>query len=510
MFTSVLFGLLALERPAHAEAGELQFGAYGGYLWTDPEENLNDTWIITPRIGLGLVDPLSLEADLVGWAQGRARVVVGDDGIPYRYDAFTPRINLLVYPWPDIKVRPFLVVGGGIIYKKIHRDAEVWEPSPQEGGFGNYKNPDTDALLNAGPGLEARLTPGMALRVDFRWLYNVGTEPHGEIPDQFTDWELTGGFNFYPMAAKRDLDGDGITDAVDECPEDPEDYDRYQDADGCPDPDNDRDRILDINDTCPLAAEDEDGFADADGCPDTDNDGDGLLDEYDRCPDVAEDLEGWQDEDGCPDIDNDGDGIVDLEDSCPNHAEDMDGFDDEDGCPDRDNDGDAILDDVDACVNDPETYNGIDDEDGCPDELPPQVVKFTGVIKGINFEVASDQITVDSYRLLDEAAAVLVEYDMVMLEVQGHTDSDGGDDYNLDLSARRAGAVVRYLVNRGVAPERLSWIGYGEERPLASNDTVEGKAINRRVEFHIVNEAAEDATPQIVAPDGTGSGVPLQ
>lgn len=70
----------------------------------------------------------------------------------------------------------------------------------------------------------------------------------------------------------------------------------------------------------------------------------------------------------------------------------------------------------------------------------------------------------------------------------GHTDSDGPDDYNLDLSARRAGAVVNYLIEKGVTPERLEWTGYGETRPIYPNDTEDQKEANRRVEFRILNE----------------------
>ena len=91
-----------------------------------------------------------------------------------------------------------------------------------------------------------------------------------------------------PPAAKADADRDhdGILDAVDKCPDQPEDKDGFEDADGCPDPDNDGDGVLDAADKCPDKAEDKDGFQDADGCPDPDNDGDGVLDAADTCPDT--------------------------------------------------------------------------------------------------------------------------------------------------------------------------------------------------------------------------------
>jgi len=104
-----------------------------------------------------------------------------------------------------------------------------------------------------------------------------------------------------PGPAEVDTDGDGIMDKYDECPREPEDYDGFEDGDGCPDPDNDGDGILDIDDDCPLQAEDMDGWEDEDGCPDPDNDGDGILDADDKCPNNAETFNNYMDEDGCPD-----------------------------------------------------------------------------------------------------------------------------------------------------------------------------------------------------------------
>lgn len=198
----------------------------------------------------------------------------------------------------------------------------------------------------------------------------------------------------------HDMDGDGIEDSVDECPELPEDRDGFQDEDGCPDFDNDDDGVPDSQDLCPDAKEDEDEFQDEDGCPDPDNDsdgipdvrdacpnepgpvtkdpktngcprrdrdGDGITDELDQCPDAAEDLDGFQDDDGCPDPDNDGDGIPDGEDRCPNQAGPASLNPARNGCPIADADGDTFDDDKDSCPSEPEVWNGVDDEDGCPD-----------------------------------------------------------------------------------------------------------------------------------------------
>jgi outer membrane protein OmpA-like peptidoglycan-associated protein len=100
---------------------------------------------------------------------------------------------------------------------------------------------------------------------------------------------------------EADRDHDGIPDAVDKCPDDPEDFDSYEDFDGCPDLDNDGDGIPDVDDLCPDEAEDFDGVEDQDGCPDLDQDHDGIPDEKDDCPGEPETVNGYKDDDGCPD-----------------------------------------------------------------------------------------------------------------------------------------------------------------------------------------------------------------
>jgi len=161
----------------------------------------------------------------------------------------------------------------------------------------------------------------------------------------------------------RDRDHDGIIDSLDRCPDEPEDFDGFQDDDGCPDEDNDNDGIPDAVDKCPNEPEDFDGFQDDDGCPDLDNDHDGIPDVDDACPNEPEDGKGKRPFDGCPSTmeDSDGDGIPDVLDQCPDEPEDKDGFQDEDGCPDPDNDNDGVPDIYDACPNDPEDMDGFED-----------------------------------------------------------------------------------------------------------------------------------------------------
>ena len=279
------------------------------------------------------------------------------------------------------------------------------------------------------------------------------------------------------LERRRDSDGDGFDDRDDDCPNDAEDVDQFQDEDGCPDPDNDQDGVLDVDDQCIMTP----GVAEFAGCADTD--GDGIQDSEDKCPDVP----GIAAFTGCPDTD--GDGIQDSEDKCPNEAEDFDSFEDEDGCPEADNDNDGVLDAADQCPTEPETPNGFADEDGCADEAPT-MVNITDakleILEKVYFDTAKATLQTRSYPLLDEVARVLdVRKDMKLITVEGHTDSMGNDDYNLNLSQARAQTVLEYLVSKGIERSRLQAKGYGETKSVQSNQTATGREANRRVEFTI-------------------------
>lgn len=265
------------------------------------------------------------------------------------------------------------------------------------------------------------------------------------------DWRFGGmiGFTMPGEPEVVDTDGDGILDDVDECPTEPEDFD---------------------------------GFQDEDGCPDLDNDGDGVLDADDSCPNDAEDVDGFQDEDGCPDPDNDGDGILDVDDQCPNEP----GPPENAGCPYPDRDGDGVPDAVDNCPDEPGTV----ENQGCQ---APQLVKIGAdrveVQEKVFFKTGSAKLQKRSWALLDNVAAVLNAHpEIEKVRVEGHTDSTGNLKYNMRLSKARANTVVRYLVGRGkVDKDRLIAEGFGPTQPLVPDaKTKEELAQNRRVEFRIV------------------------
>jgi OOP family OmpA-OmpF porin len=316
----------------------------------------------------------------------------------------------------------------------------------------------------------------------------------GLLPDEGANPDARAfiGIVFEPNIGDRD--GDGLKDDVDDCPAVPEDFDGFEDEDGCPEADNDRDGIPDVDDRCPDNPEDKDDFEDEDGCPEgneNDRDGDGILDDVDKCPDDPEDIDQFEDEDGCPDPDNDQDGILDVDDLCPNEAEDKDDFEDEDGCPDLDNDKDRIKDVDDRCPNEPETYNGVEDQDGCPDRGRVVVTDTKiEILDKVYFEYNKAKIKSESFPILDAVAATLEgNPDIQLIEIQGHTDERGNDEYNLQLSDKRAKAVMQYLVEKGIDENRLTAQGYGETQPLERKKTEAAYAKNRRVEFLILKRS---------------------
>ncbi|TPV93410.1 MAG: OmpA family protein [Myxococcales bacterium FL481] len=217
--------------------------------------------------------------------------------------------------------------------------------------------------------------------------------------------------------------------------------------------------------------------------PPSDRDGDGFLDDEDDCPDEPETINTFEDEDGCPESDRDGDGFWDRpeQDQCPDEAGVA-----PDGCPIPDTDGDGVLDPDDDCVDEPETVNGFQDKDGCPDEVPKEVEKFTGVIKGIYFENNKDTITPNSETVLRQALDVLRRFDSVRVEISGHTDARGSHEHNLDLSQRRAESVRNFLVDHGIDASRIETVGHGPDQPIDTNDTSRGRAKNRRIEFRLL------------------------
>jgi len=209
-----------------------------------------------------------------------------------------------------------------------------------------------------------------------------------------------------------------------------------------------------------------------------DQDTDGIPDRVDACPALAEDLDGFQDEDGCPDPDNDGDGVPDGKDECPLEA----GTAAFRGCPPRDTDGDGVEDAADQCPD----VAGDPGNHGCPYQRIQVTEKRIELKEKVFFKTGKADILPVSFPLLEEIAQALRDHPAIRVRIEGHTDSVGNDRTNLRLSQARAESVRRFLISRGVEANRLVAVGRGEEAPLDDNSTEAGRAVNRRVEFHIL------------------------
>ncbi len=152
-----------------------------------------------------------------------------------------------------------------------------------------------------------------------------------------------------------------------------------------------------------------------------------------------------------------------------------------------DRDEDLIRDEEDKCPDEA----GIDENGGCAPLSEETLLVFEQALQGIQFETAKAVIKPVSYSILDNVAKIMKDNPSYYLKIEGHTDSDGSDESNLDLSERRSDATLQYLTDKGIESERMKAFGYGETQPVASNETREGKARNRRVVFEVVFDRAD-------------------
>ena len=254
-----------------------------------------------------------------------------------------------------------------------------------------------------------------------------------------------------------DKDNDGVQDSEDRCP----DFPGLKELNGCPDTDGDG--VSDMEDECPNMA----GLIENKGCPSADTDGDGVLDEMDACPEVK----GLINLAGCPDSDNDG--IIDNEDDCPYDA----GLSRFRGCPDTD--GDGVIDKSDLCPN----AAGSPENNGCPDIAKADRETLEFAMKAVEFETGKALLKRESFTVLNQIADIMSRYPDYSLEISGHTDNVGTETNNQRLSEQRARTCYEYLAGKGVTTRRMTYVGHGEVKPIADNDTATGKTLNRRVEF---------------------------
>jgi outer membrane protein OmpA-like peptidoglycan-associated protein len=293
---------------------------------------------------------------------------------------------------------------------------------------------------------------------------------------------FTGGLQFSlgGTAGKApDADADGIPDKKDACPNTP--VGAVIDAKGCP-VDTDGDGVPDGIDTC--AGTIAGAKVDAKGCP-TDEDGDGVVDGIDTCPGT---LAGCTvNATGCP-SDTDGDGVCDGLDQCASTPPGTPV--DAKGCT-ADSDGDGVPDGVDKCPNTP--AGTLVDATGCPKQVSHREEEMlnTGTITehGLAFDSGKATLKPESQKVLQDLCNIFGQWPTLKLEIGGYTDSQGAEAANLKLSEQRAKAVSDWMAANcpSATMSNISYKGYGEANPIAKNTTAKGRALNRRVEFKVLN-----------------------
>lgn len=355
--------------------------------------------------------------------------------------------------------------------------------------FGEDENIDDNISFSIPiiAGVDIPLSEGakLELKATYNRTFNDYIDGVAGVDDQSHDDFLiaSAGLKFR-LSGSKDQDKDGVKDKEDACPAIP----GSATTNGCPD--NDGDGIINSQDLCP----DVPGTAENRGC--ADSDGDSIVDFEDACPNIAGSVEfqGCADSDGdkipdgddlCPEVkgttatdgcpDDDGDGIKNSVDLCPAFA----GTAEFGGCPDSD--GDGIIDKQDDCPS----LKGIKPNKGCPEVNADVKRKLDVIFQNLLFATNSANIDPTSLDDLDELVKIMSEDEDLRLSIEGHTDNRGNNDYNLELSRLRAEAVKQHLVNGGISASRIKAVGYGETRPITTNDTANGRLKNRRVELNI-------------------------
>lgn len=381
------------------------------------------------------------------------------------------RVNVLGAKSP---VNPYAFVGFGAML--FDKKLEI-----------NKQNLDF-ATPTTGFGINFKLGPVVNLNIQETFMFSNRDRRDGVNQGKNDEFLFHSAGLTFNLGKKKDADNDGVADRLDKCPNTPAMV--AVDKAGCP-LDKDADGVADYLDTCPDVA----GLQALNGCPD--RDGDGIADKDDRCPDIA----GTAAFQGCTDTDNDG--VPDLDDKCPGTKagykvdasgctvdNDKDGIvNEEDRCPDAagpaslkgcpDTDGDGVADIDDRC---PAVVGTLTNK-GCPEITKEVEVKITNIASKLFFETNSDVLKVASLTELDELVTILRQYENAKLTIEGHTDSQGADDFNMTLSQKRSASVRKYLIEKGIAEDRLISTGFGETTPIADNKTAAGRAKNRRVQL---------------------------
>lgn len=443
-----VLGLLAA--PAQAQqAGTFTVGGFADFTLFDNEVGFTELPGLGAggHLGLFLLPNLAVEASAY-YDRGELSTTNEDAG-------FLPLAAHLVYNFPATEsFYPMLGIG--------------YARQKYTGALGD----ETDDAISALVGFKTYLTEKLALRLDARVNYAWAPYNEGGGIEDHTNATFTFGFSYDLFGGRvGDADGDGVNDNEDACSNTPAGV--QVDARGCR-IDRDGDGVFIENDECPNTPR---GVSvDASGCR-VDSDGDSVFDEEDRCRNTPAGVA--VDASGCP-LDGDNDGVADYEDDCPNTPAGAPV--NASGCQ-LDRDGDGVYDRMDRCPNTP-AGTQVDDR-GC--EILFEDEETPLVLEGVTFATNSAELTGNSATILDRVAQSLAANPEVRVRVVGHTDNTGSTAYNVQLSQRRAESVRDYLVGQGVAAGQLEAVGVGPQSPIASNDTEEGRARNRRVELELIS-----------------------
>ena len=344
----------------------------------------------------------------------------------------------------------YYAIDGTIKYNLIKRTTVI-DPFIEIGGGYTWVDEIGAGTANGGLGLNIWFSENLALTLQSNYKH------------AFEDYGVKHFQHLAGISVKfggTDTDGDGIYDKDDACPE----VAGLEAFNGCPDADGDG--IEDSKDACPNEA----GSKEMNGCPDAD--GDGVADKDDACPNEA----GLPALAGCPDAD--GDGVADKDDACPSEA----GPAENKGCPWADKDSDGVLDKDDQCPD----VAGTVANAGCPEVTEEVQKQLNDYARTILFDTGKSSIKAESTSVMVDIITILKEYPNSKFTVEGHTDSVGSEKLNQSLSESRALSVKEFLVDKGIEEFRLSAVGYGESKPMATNNTKAGRTQNRRVEINLV------------------------
>ncbi len=344
----------------------------------------------------------------------------------------------------------YYAIDGTIKYNFIKRTTVI-DPFVEIGGGYTWVDEIGAGTANGGLGLNIWFSE------------NIGLTLQSNYKHAFEDYGIKHFQHLAGISVKfggTDTDGDGIYDKDDACPE----VAGLEAFNGCPDADGDG--IEDSKDACPNEA----GSKEMNGCPDAD--GDGVADKDDACPNEA----GLPALAGCPDAD--GDGVADKDDACPSEA----GPAENKGCPWADKDGDGVLDKDDQCPD----VAGTVANAGCPEVTEEVQKQLNDYARTILFDTGKSSIKAESTSVMVDIITILKEYPNAKFTVEGHTDSVGSEKLNQSLSESRALSVKEFLVDKGIEEFRLSAVGFGESKPMATNNTRAGRTQNRRVEINLV------------------------